>query len=165
MNSQGPPTPSAPQQAPQYYLQPFPRIFFQNPIPYQGVMNTQQVIKPTPPQMGQYPNSDTTQTENLVARSVLLTNEEILLQTHNHKYGMPPDSTSTTLETLPATTGKPLMIPRSNTKPIPHIPHIPLQRNVHNPHARAAHNYSLVDDLAQSPIAISVLEVLQTCPS
>ena len=27
------------------------------------------------------------------------------------------------------------------------------------------HNYSLVDDLAQSPTAMSVLEVLQTCPT
>jgi hypothetical protein len=28
-----------------------------------------------------------------------------------------------------------------------------------------AHNYSLVDDLAQSPTAMSVLDVLQTCPT
>jgi hypothetical protein len=28
-----------------------------------------------------------------------------------------------------------------------------------------AHNYSLVDDLAQSPVAMLVLEVLQTCPT
>jgi hypothetical protein len=57
------------------------------------------------------------------------------------------------------------MIPRPNMEPIPRIPRMPLWRNVHNPHARAAHNYSLVDDLAQSPAAMSVLEVLQTCPS
>jgi hypothetical protein len=42
---------------------------------------------------------------------------------------------------------------------------MPLRRNVHNLHARATHNYSLVDELAQSPAAIFVLEVLQTCPS
>jgi hypothetical protein len=42
---------------------------------------------------------------------------------------------------------------------------MPLRKNVHNPHAKAAHNYSLVDDLAQSPTTISVLEVLQTCRS
>jgi hypothetical protein len=42
---------------------------------------------------------------------------------------------------------------------------MPLRQNVHNPHAKAAHNYSLVDDLAQSPAAMSVLEVLQTYPS
>jgi hypothetical protein len=38
-------------------------------------------------------------------------------------------------------------------------------RNVHNPQAREAHNYSLVDDLAQSPATMLVLEVLQTCPT
>jgi hypothetical protein len=57
------------------------------------------------------------------------------------------------------------MIPRPNTEPNPRIPRMSLRQNVHNPHAREAHNYSLVDDLAQSPATMSVLEVLQTCPS
>lgn len=34
-----------------------------------------------------------------------------------------------------------------------------------NPNARAAQNYSIVEDLAQSPCAMSALEVLQSCPS
>jgi hypothetical protein len=58
-----------------------------------------------------------------------------------------------------------LVIPRPSAEPPLRIPRIPLRRNVHNPQARAAHNYSLVDDLAQSPAAMSVLEVLQTCPT
>jgi hypothetical protein len=41
MNSQRPPAPLAPHQAPQHYLQPPPPIIFQNPIPHQGVMNIQ----------------------------------------------------------------------------------------------------------------------------
>jgi hypothetical protein len=57
------------------------------------------------------------------------------------------------------------VIPRPSAEPPLRIPRIPLRRNVHNPQARAAHNYSLVDDLAQSPAAMSVLEVLQTCPT
>jgi hypothetical protein len=57
------------------------------------------------------------------------------------------------------------MIPRPSTEPPLCIPRIPLRRNVHNPQARAADNYSLVDDLAQSPAAMSILEVLQTCPT
>ena len=57
------------------------------------------------------------------------------------------------------------MIPHSNTEPPLCIPLIPLRRNVHNPQARAAHKYSLVDNLAQSLTAMSVLEVLQTCPT
>jgi hypothetical protein len=57
------------------------------------------------------------------------------------------------------------MIPRPNTKPTIPIPHIPLRRNVKNPQDRETLNYSLVDDLAQSPVAMSILEVLQTCPT
>jgi hypothetical protein len=35
----------------------------------------------------------------------------------------------------------------------------------HNPHAKVAHKYNVVDHLAQSPDAVSILEVLQTFPS
>jgi hypothetical protein len=34
-----------------------------------------------------------------------------------------------------------------------------------NPHARAAQNYSIVEDLAQAPSTMSSLEVLQSCPA
>ena len=34
-----------------------------------------------------------------------------------------------------------------------------------NPNARAAQNYSIVEDLAQIPCAMSALEVLQLCPT
>jgi hypothetical protein len=34
-----------------------------------------------------------------------------------------------------------------------------------NPHARADQNYSIVEDLAQAPSAMSALEVLQSCPT
>jgi hypothetical protein len=57
------------------------------------------------------------------------------------------------------------VIPRPSSEPPLFIPHIPLRKNVHNPQARAAQNYSLVDELAQSPMAMSVLEVLQTFPT
>jgi hypothetical protein len=54
-----------------------------NPIPHQGVMNTQQEVHPAPPQMGQYQNPGPNQPGNLVDRNILLTSEEeILLQTH-----------------------------------------------------------------------------------
>jgi hypothetical protein len=137
----------------------------QNPIPYQGVRNTQQLINPTPPQMRKYPNLGTTQPKYLVHRSVLLTSEEIILQTRNCQYGMPAESTPTISETLPATTGQPLMIPHPNAEPIPCIPHMPLRQNVNNLHVMDSHNYSLVDDLAQSPRDMSILEVLQNCLS
>jgi hypothetical protein len=140
--------------------QPPPAVL-QNPIPHQGVINTQQDTQHPPPQVGQYHNPN-----NPAERTILLTSEEeILLQTRNRQYHTPAESTPISPETNPTPTGPPLVIPRPSAEPPLRIPRIPLRRNVHNPQARAAHNYSLVDDLAQSPAAMSVLEVLQTCPT
>jgi hypothetical protein len=83
-----------------------------------------------------------------------------MLQTCNHQYPTTAESTPISVETNPTPTGPPLMIPLPSSEPPLRIPRIPLHKNVHNPQARAAHNYSLVDDLAQSPAAMSVLEVL-----
>jgi hypothetical protein len=123
-----------------------------NPIPHQGVINTQQDMQLTPPQVGQYLNPN-----NLEDRMILLTSEEeILLQTRNHQYHAPVESPPIPSETIPTPMGPPLVIPRTNTEPPLRIPRIPLRRNFHNPQARVAHNYSLVDVLAQSPAAMSV---------
>jgi hypothetical protein len=40
-----------------------------------------------------------------------------------------------------------------------------VQKSTFNPHAHAAQNYSIVEDLEQAPSAMSALEVLQSCPS
>jgi hypothetical protein len=100
------------------------------------------------------------------SRTILLTSEEeVLLQTRSCQYHAPTESPPIPPETIPTPMGPPLVIPFPNTETPLHIPRIPLRRNVHNPQARVAHNYSLVDDLAQSLVAMSVLEVLQTCPT
>ena len=39
-----------------------------------------------------------------------------------------------------------------------------LRRSSYNPNAHAAQHYSIVEDLAQAPSAMSALEVLQSCP-
>jgi hypothetical protein len=39
-----------------------------------------------------------------------------------------------------------------------------VQKSTFNPHARATQNYSIVEDLAQAPSAMSALEVLHTFP-
>jgi hypothetical protein len=101
-----------------------------------------------------------------VDRTILLTSEEeILLQTRSPQYRAPAKSRPIPLETIPAPTGPPLVIRLPNAETPLCIPHILLRRNVHNPQARASHNYSLVDDFEQSPTTMSVLEVLQTCPT
>jgi hypothetical protein len=108
-------------------------------------MNTQKEVNLTPPQMGQYQNPGPNQPENLANRNILHTSEEdILLQTCSHPYGLPLESTPNTSEEYPTTYGKPLMIPHPNIEPNPRIPRIPLQQNIHNPHTRVGHNYSLV---------------------
>jgi hypothetical protein len=136
-----------------------PLAVLQNPIPHQGLVNTQQDAQHPPPQVGQYHNPN-----NPAERTILLTSEEeIILQTRNRQYLA--ESTSTSPETKPTPAAPPLFIPHPSAEPPLRIPRIPLHRNVHNPQARATHNYSLVDDLAQSPAAMSVLEVLQTCPT
>jgi len=40
-----------------------------------------------------------------------------------------------------------------------------LRKSAFNPHARAAQNYNIVEDLVVSPSAMSALEVLQSCPA
>lgn len=40
-----------------------------------------------------------------------------------------------------------------------------LRKSAFNPHARATHNYKIVEDMALSPSAVSSLEVLQSFPT
>ena len=61
----------------------------------------------------------------------------------------------------------PLHIEKPTNKPKfpPHIPKGVLKHSGHNPNSQATQNYSVVEDLGQTPCAMSALEVLQSCPS
>lgn len=59
----------------------------------------------------------------------------------------------------------PLHIERPSIESIPRILKGSTKRTTINPNARPAQNYLIVEDLAQSPCAMSGLEVLQSCPS
>ena len=50
-------------------------------------------------------------------------------------------------------------------EPIPKIPKGVFKKTFHNPNARVASNYFIVEYLAQTPYAMSALEVLQSHPS
>ena len=52
--------------------------------------------------------------------------------------------------------------PVEKPKVAPHIPKGFLKRSEHNPNARVAHNYSVVEDLGHTPCVMSALEVLQS---
>ena len=69
--------------------------------------------------------------------------------------GPPPPPISGSLE-IEKPTPEPIVKPSSKGV---------LRRSSYNPNARAAQHYSIVEDLAQAPSAMSVLEVLQSCPS
>lgn len=93
---------------------------------------------------------------------------DINLQTRSHQYDNP--LTSSAIESKTKISAEPLMtpsgllqIPQPRLEAIPKVLKGPLCRNVvSNP---AAHTYSIVDNLAQPPTAMSTLEVLQSCPS
>ena len=66
----------------------------------------------------------------------------------------------------PSPPKSPLWIKNHMDKPEapPRIPKEFLKHLGHNPNAWTAQNYLVVEDLAQTPCAMSALEVLQTCP-
>ena len=67
----------------------------------------------------------------------------------------------------PARTESPLRIEKPTYKPevAPHIPKGVLKHSGHNPNSQATQNYSVVEDLGETPCAMFALEVLQSCPS
>ena len=66
----------------------------------------------------------------------------------------------------PPSSSGPLHIERPSVETIPRPPPKGvLRKSSYNPNARAAQHYSIVEDLAQAPSAMSALEVLQSCPS
>jgi hypothetical protein len=54
----------------------------------------------------------------------------------------------------------PLHIEKTMGETMTHIPKGVFKKDSHNPNARAAQNYYVVEDLAQTPCAMSSLEVL-----
>jgi hypothetical protein len=59
----------------------------------------------------------------------------------------------------------PLQIEKTLGETMTHIPKGAFKRASHNPNARATQNYSVVEDLSQTPCAMSALEVLQSFPA
>jgi hypothetical protein len=85
---------------------------------------------------------------------------QIDVATRSHDYG----SSQTVLGPEPPPPPEtPLQIDKP--KPPPRILKGVLKHSAHNPNARATQNYSIVEDLGQTPCTMSALEVLQMCPS
>jgi hypothetical protein len=71
-------------------------------------------------------------------------------------YDLPKDQPST------SQSNDPLNIEKAILEPFPQPPKGAPHWNFYNPNARAAQHYSIVEDLAQAPCAMSALEVLQS---
>jgi hypothetical protein len=85
----------------------------------------------------------------------------INIATRSRDYGSSKASTSLESPPPPPETN----LQNKKPKPPPHIPKGVFKRSTHNPNAKAVQNYSIVEDLGQTPCVMSALEVLQTCPS
>jgi hypothetical protein len=96
------------------------------------------------------------------ATNVYMMKSEAHLQTRAHNYGMPESVEKGKEASNPL---PPLQIEKTVGETMTHIPKGAFKKDSHNPNARAAQNYSIVEDLAQTPCAMSALEVLQSFPS
>jgi hypothetical protein len=89
-----------------------------------------------------------------------MVNSQVNVATGSRNYSSPQNVPSLESPPPPET---PLHIKK--IEPLPRIPKGVLKCSTHNPIARFAQNYSIVENLVQTPCAMSALEVLQTCPS
>jgi hypothetical protein len=90
-----------------------------------------------------------------------MVNAKIDIATCSRDYGS--SKASTILEAPPPSPEMNLQIEKP--EPPPSILKGVFKHSTHNPNARATQNYFIVEDLSQTPCAMSALEVLQKCPS
>jgi hypothetical protein len=87
---------------------------------------------------------------------IIMVDEKINVATQSRDY-----SSSQDIPCLESPSPHPKMnLQIEKTNPPPRILKGVLKCSTHNPNARAAHNYSIVEDLGQTPCAMSTLEVL-----
>jgi hypothetical protein len=94
--------------------------------------------------------------------NVYMVKGDAFLSTRAHAYSQPSTSEKGKEVELPSL---PLQIEKTLGETMTCIPKGAFKRASHNPNARASQNYSMVEDLSQTPCAMSALEVLQSCPS
>jgi hypothetical protein len=101
-------------------------------------------------------------TGNTSAMNVYMLKGDTHIVTRSQDYGMPKTIEKGKEATNPSV---PLQIEKKLGETMTRIPKGSFNKDSHNTNARAAQNYSVVEDLAQTPCAMSSLEVLQRCPS
>ena len=127
-------------------------MVLQNPLPVQGLVETAPPPQPNTNALGAPPIAETG-----VHHLLAMTTEEVNLQARWNQYG----TTTKPADTSATSTSKTVNLPLQ----LPPFSHRPIRRIANNTMARAAVSYSIVDDLAQTPTAMSALEVLKMCPT
>jgi hypothetical protein len=94
--------------------------------------------------------------------NVYMVRGDSFISTRAHDYSKPSTSEKGKEVDLPYL---PLQIENTLGETMTRIPKSAFKKSSHNPNARAAQNYSVVEDLSQTPCAMSALEVLQRCPA
>jgi hypothetical protein len=94
--------------------------------------------------------------------NVYMVKGDAFISTRAHDYSKPRTSEKGKEAEIPSL---PLQIEKTLGETMTHIPKGVFKKYSHNPNARAAQNYFVVEDLSQTPCAMSTLEVLQSCPS
>jgi hypothetical protein len=99
---------------------------------------------------------------NSSVANVYMVRGDALITTRAHDYSKPSASEKGKEAEIPSLT---LQIEKMLGETMTRIPKGAFKKDSHNPNARATHNYSVVEDLSQTPCAMSALEVLQSCPA
>jgi hypothetical protein len=94
--------------------------------------------------------------------NVYMVKGDAFLSTRAHAYSQPSTSEKGKEAELPSL---PLQIEKMLGETMTRISKGAFKKYSHNPNARATQNYSVVEDLSQTPCAMSSLEVLQSCPA
>ena len=129
-----------------------PPMVLQNPLPVQGLVATV-----PPPQLNPNAPKAPPMVETGVHHLLAMTTEEVNLQTRRNQYGANTEPTDPSVVSTSKIVNLPLQLPP--------FPRPPICRISNNATARAAVSYSIVEDLAQTPTAMSALEVLKMCPT
>jgi hypothetical protein len=99
---------------------------------------------------------------NSSSANIYMVRGDALITTRAHEYSKPSASEKGKEAENPSL---PVHIEKTLGEMMTHIPKGVFKRASHNPNARAAQNYSVVEDLSQTPCAIFALEVLQSFPA
>jgi hypothetical protein len=99
---------------------------------------------------------------NPSSANVYMMKGDTYIVTRAHDYRMPETSEKCKESINPSI---PLKIKKMMGETMTHIPKGVFNKYLHNLNARAAQNYSVVEDFSQTPCMMSSLEVLQSFPS